>query len=596
MVGKHKDILITEKSTYSEDFKKIGFLNDFYDELIAYIINSIGENRIIELFEDYWSTEYNDENHEYYSIQSNSIVLLLKPYFNNEEHVNNLFDFLFEDRVIVFNHIFFPEHNGRDAFDYMKILSKLKRIWFNYCKFSTTYLELNNIEVFFQDCDFFDIYSISNSKLLTNTSNVIYQMCIFHQDIHISKMDNKENIIENTLFSDCYFKKEIDAENINFEKGLFNNTKHNEYIEISIIKLINCIINNDFILQGYKIQNLDLSETTFLRKTKIQYGEIKIDANFYNTKFEDLADFYRTKFYKVNFERTDFKNIAVFSEAEFSCDVDFKYTKFLSTSIFRDTIIEEELNLRDTIFKEDANFLDITSKSRKIYDEDKNDYIHIGELEDIKVSNRETARIIKNFFDNSNNILEANRFYKLEMKKREEELEKSFSKGRNIFEYLIFKFHGLSSNHSQNPLLAFFWIYLFSMFYSFFEFNSKMQEYSDKFQFSYFETIFKKISLNQELVVLLIIIGTIFVMGLIFALITKFKEIGLYSIFLLFITILYIIYTKDYSLSIVSNSFNPFSIMTGKDSLNVITLIYKIVIAYLIYQFIISIRQNTRRN
>ena len=182
------------------------------------------------------------------------------------------------------------------------------------------------------------------------------------------------------------------------------------------------------------------------------------------------------------------------------------------------------------------------------------------------------------------------------MKKREEELEKSFSKGRNIFEYLIFKFHGLSSNHSQNPLLAFFWIYLFSMFYSFFEFNSKMQEYSDKFQFSYFGTIFKKISLNQELVIPLIIIGTIFVMGLIFALITKFKEIGLYSIFLLFITILYIIYTKDYSLSIVSNSFNPFSIMTGKDSLNVITLIYKIVIAYLIYQFIISIRQNTRRN
>lgn len=181
------------------------------------------------------------------------------------------------------------------------------------------------------------------------------------------------------------------------------------------------------------------------------------------------------------------------------------------------------------------------------------------------------------------------------MKKREDELEKSFDKGKNIFEYLIFKFHGLSSNHSQNPLLVFFWIYLFSMFYSFFEFNSKKQEYSDKFQFSYFETLFEKISLSQDLLAFLIIIGTIFIMGVTFALITKLKEVGLYSISLIFITILYIIYTKDYCLSIVSNSFNPFSIMTGKDSLNIITLIYKIVIAYLIYQFIISIRQNTRR-
>lgn len=367
--------------------------------------------------------------------------------------------------------------------------------------------------------------------------------------------------------------------------------------------IFNSIIGSDFLLNDkqykkndkFELDLLNFNESTFKGKVKIQFYDSIKDANFYNTKFEDLADFYRTKFYKVNFERTDFKNIAVFSEVEFHCDVDFKYTKFLGTSIFRDTVIEGKLNLRDTIFKEDANFLDITSKSRKVYDEEKKDYIHIGELEDIEVSNRETARIIKNFFDSSNNIIEANRFYKLEMKKREEELEKSFSKGKNIFEYLIFKVHGLSSNHSQNPLLAFFWIYLFSMFYSFFEFNNKKQGNSDKFQFSYFETIFEKISSNQDLFAFLIIIGTIFIICVISALITKFKEVGLYSIFLIFITILYIVYTKDYCLSIVSNSFNPFSIMTGIDSLNIITLIYKIVIAYLIYQLIVSVRQNTRR-
>ena len=576
----NKCILHCEKSTYNIDFRKIGFLNNFYDELIEYIINFIGEKRIIEVFEDYWDTEYNDENHPYYSIQSNSIVSLLKPYFNNEEYVNNLFDFLFKDRVIVFNHIFFPEHDGRDDFDYMKILSKLKRIWFNYCKFSTTYLELNNIEVFFQDCEFFDRYSISNSKLLTNESNVIYQMCIFNKDIYISKMDNKENIIENTLFSDCEFKKKLEAEDISFKKGIFNNTKYNEYIEISKIRFFNCIIGNDFILQGYKIGNLDLSETTFLGKTKIQYCEIEVESLFYNTKFEDLADFYRTKFNKINFERTDFKNIAVFSEVEFHCDVDFKYTKFLGTSIFRDTVIEGKLNLRDTIFKEDANFLDITSKSRKGYDEEKRDYMHIGELEDIKVSNRETARIIKNFFDSSNNIIEANRFYKLEMKQREKELDfkKSFS------EWITFKIHSISSNHSQDWLLAIFWIISITFLYSYSNFllnNNK-----------------------TEIVLLPFIISFLVVFF-------NILEVSIYSNMkniykIVSVCLLYFIYgfiTTDFYLTNFSNNINPFSIIIdGNDDnkvakqIDFVTLIYKIIIAYLIYQLIVSVRQNTRRN
>ena len=42
---------------------------------------------------------------------------------------------------------------------------------------------------------------------------------------------------------------------------------------------------------------------------------------------------------------------------------------------------------------------------------------------DIKVKNRETARKIKDTFEKQNNIIEANRFYKLEMKEREKELK-----------------------------------------------------------------------------------------------------------------------------------------------------------------------------
>ena len=59
--------------------------------------------------------------------------------------------------------------------------------------------------------------------------------------------------------------------------------------------------------------------------------------------------------------------------------------------------------------------------------------------------------------------------------------------------------------------------------------------------------------------------------------------------------LIYIIFTEDYQLCIFSNIINPFSIMTGMDEVNFGTLVYKVIIAYLLYQFIVSIRQNIRR-
>lgn len=627
--------LIEEKKDWTKSEENIKY---FWSEIRKYILNTLKDekykveqyyidltNVIFPKFEEPYADTYEESCDDWYHDFCDEIITNSKFPSNDLKRIsgfnfsNSIFldvvdftDYQFEG--LVFNNTIFTEE----------------------CKFSNS--KINSI--FFQKTIFHKSTLFENSTINFHSyQSKDFENCEFHDKLIFDNIifnENKSKTL-NLDFKNTKFK-ELNISNTTFEKGLrFYKESNIEYLDIKNCKIrnlfiaakvpiidldsnkkeidrfvikpnnlksltiSNSLINKDFLLNDEgnnsksNLDFLNLRESTFKGKAKIKFFNFIKYADFYNTKFEDLADFSETKFYKVNFEETDFKNIAVFIESKFHCDVDFKCTKFLGTSIFRDTVITGELNLRDTIFKENANFLDITSKSRKVYDEEKKDFIHIGELEDIKVSNRETARVIKNFFDSSNNIIEANRFYKLEMKKREEELEKSFDKGKNIFEYLIFKFHGLSSNHSQNPLLAFFWIYLFSMFYSFFEFNSKKQEYSDKFQFSYFEIIFEKISLNQDLFSFLIIIGTIFIMSVIFSLITKFKEVGLCSLFLIFITILYIIYTKDYCLSIVSNSFNPFSIMTGKDSLNIITLIYKIVIAYLIYQFIISIRQNTRR-
>lgn len=528
-------------------------------------------------------------------------------------------EFIIDVNIDFSNSIFLDDVN----FNYYKFK---KFTCFNNVKFhgkcSFKYTEFN--EVSFDNVDFYKEVIFKNSILnfINHDSEKDFENTIFHDDIKF--YTSKFSTVESKKAYDIKFMgtqfKRIYIMGCDFEKGIcfFRDTKADIiainsatinflYIEsdvpnihisnnkkeinkltikhntLKLLTIHNAIIKEDFLLNKEQYQKrdifdldlLNLKESTFESKVKIQFYDCIQDANFYNTKFENLADFYRTKFYKVNFERTDFNNIAVFSEAEFYCDVDFKYTKFLGTSIFRDMVITGKLNLRDTIFKEDANFLDITSKSRKIYDEEKKDFIHIGELEDIEVSNRETARIIKNFFDSSNNIIEANRFYKLEMKEREKELDVK----KSFLEWIIFKVHSISSNHSQDWLIAVFWIISITFLYSYSNFL-----------------------LNKDKIELVIISFLIvFINILEVSIYNQIKNI--YKI--ISISLLYFIYgfiTSDFYLINFSNNINPFSIIIdGNDDnkiakqIDFLTLIYKIIIAYLIYQFIISIRQNTRR-
>ncbi|WP_228289361.1 hypothetical protein [Poseidonibacter lekithochrous] len=193
---------------------------------------------------------------------------------------------------------------------------------------------------------------------------------------------------------------------------------------------------------------------------------------------------------------------------------------------------------------------------------------------DFPVKNRETARIIKNSFEQQNNIIEANKYYALEMKEREKELNQDRKEGKNLLEWLVFKVHGLASNHSQDWLLSLFWILSFSFGYGFI---NCINEY-----------------LDNKLEFMLIDIFLFGVITLISAFVVESKRINNYIL----IAIFYLIYgftSKDFNLYDISNNINPFSIMTGWQELSFLTLSYKIIIAYLIYQLIISIRQNTRR-
>lgn len=342
--------------------------------------------------------------------------------------------------------------------------------------------------------------------------NGLYSNVLGYEDSFFEK-EKEKKFTQIVNFSDCTFLDSVDLKNIQFEKDIVF-SKCTLKDEMYFKKQQNIRIS---FLNCPEIESLNFSRIIFEQKVEIKDCVIK-SCNFENTRFKKVCDFYKTEFHQNNFNKTTFEDIVVFTESKFHEDVNFKYTTFEKLALFRKTIFEKTVNFEDAIIKEEANFLEITSKEDKI--------------EAIDVKNRETARIIKNSFEQQNNIIEANRFYALEMEKKSKELKIL----KNPLEWIVFKLHGISSNHSQNWLLTLFWIMIVSYLYILFS--------------------------------------------------TKFNLIE---------SFLYNLMIKKNLLNEIADLINPFSIMTSKDPITFELLLFKITIAYLIYQFIVSVRQNTRR-
>ncbi len=409
-----------------------------------------------------------------------------------------------------------------------------------------------------------------------NFKEDIFELPCFRSSKYVEdvRIEFEKCSVNHTLYLPFKFKEIVynDCEIRNFEA----NNNHHQTIQINNILFFNCEINklilkgllldflllkdikekqiNKLIIQGCELRNnfcidiknitirkIDFTNSIFEEKVKVKIKNCIIeDANFYNVKFKDLADFYKSQFEEVSFERTDFEDIAIFSECIFREDTSFKYTKFFKKAIFKDTIFKKTLDLRNTIFGDKADFLGVSSKQK--------------EIKDIKVRNRETARIIKNLFDESGNIIEANIFYKLEMDKRREELNQNGS----FRDKIVFNFHKYSANHSQDWDLALFWLIYFTFL----------------------------MTLKDDIKILIPIL--IFSIPFLFALF--YNRVLLY-VGLIVSFIFCFEATDKYNL----NSFFITYASVLKIDINGINVLYKILIGYLTYQFIISIRQNTRR-
>ncbi|MFT5660835.1 MAG: hypothetical protein ACI9TV_001479 [Sulfurimonas sp.] len=313
--------------------------------------------------------------------------------------------------------------------------------------------------------------------------------------------------------------------NINFDSCRFlGKTDFSLIQKAKNISFQKCLFCDYFELKGSQFNNLFLFENCKLYKK----------ATFQNIIFNGTTSFIKTTFYdNINFIHTKFESLALFNNVK-----------------------GNKLNFDNTFFKDEANFLNIKNKDGK-------------KLESKNIENRETARIIKHSFEKLDNIIEANKFYALEMEKREEELDV-----KNFAEWLVFKFHKISSNHSQDWLLPILWMFSISFFYiALFQINDMSHSLGDFLSYHIINVMLLLFLLHD------------------FKLFYKY----LYLIIPLWFVNLVSFCNFGEIFNTLADKINPFSIMTSKDPMTFHLLLYKIIIAYLIYQFIISIRQNTRR-
>lgn len=217
-----------------------------------------------------------------------------------------------------------------------------------------------------------------------------------------------------------------------------------DLFQISIIKILDKGTNK------IKIKNSKIT------KIMIQSTIFKYDFAIYNTNintiiandvdFEALSEFNEVTFQdEFYFNEITYKGFTLFDKCIFNTKANFEYIIFEKFASFRGSTFNKGLNLDYTSGDKEINFFGINGLENE---------------QSKKNTSRETYRIIKNNFEKNANKIEANKYHALELDQRRRELAKN--KWKNISDYIVFKIHDLSSEHSTNWFLALFWMFVVS--------------------------------------------------------------------------------------------------------------------------------------
>lgn len=263
--------------------------------------------------------------------------------------------------------------------------------------------------------------------------------CIINVNVQDTKID--ELYLLNKNFYSCKF------ENISLLSSEVNSVQidlHSTFIDLFQIVIME-IVNNE----NSKIE----VHNSHIKKIVIQDAIIKRDFTIYTTKidditiknvdFESLSEFNEVTFQdKFELREITYKGLTLFDKCIFNTKAEFEYIIFEKFTSFRGSTFNKGLNLDYTSGDKEINFFGINGLES---DESKYE------------TSRETYRIIKNNFEKNGNKIEANKYHALELDQKRRELEKN--KWQNFKDYIVFKLHDLSSEHSTNWFLVLLWIF-----------------------------------------------------------------------------------------------------------------------------------------
>ena len=314
--------------------------------------------------------------------------------------------------------------------------------------------------------------------------------------------------------------------------------------------------------------------------------------------YAEATYFSHCVFYGIaNFSHTSFSNEVIFNDAKFIKKADFSESSFVGDVYFNGAIFQSEVTFENSECTGIFDFSNVSFRSLLL---DKSDFPHASYLrlygwdndryEDIggmhlsakNFPSQETVRIIKAHFEKQNNIIESNKYFAIEQEIYTKILKIYKNKPHRLSILATLCLNKWVSNFGTDWIRPLFVMFIFGFFASFFY-----------IVFSNNPTI-----LNSSKDILLWTGGG-FMVSIVVYLLYHYKEGKLLTLAIVsYICLLY--FSQDFRLisNDISKLVNPLNIFKTKDYFEDIApygMFVKLIMATLIYQFIMAFRQNTRR-
>ncbi len=255
-----------------------------------------------------------------------------------------------------------------------------------------------------------------------------------------------------------------------------------------------------------------------------------------------------------------------------------KDSTFNGRFILKDSSFDAIFDLENVTFNKDVSFKNLSVLGIDLDSAFFNGSYNV-DFSELKIKNKEnltrsTARKIKHILEKDSNKIEANLYHSYELKARKSELESQSLSINNFLDKIVFFFNEKTSNHGLNWALPIYWMIFIGLFYS-----------------SYFYT--SNFNLLESLLFWISILSSIYIF-------LKFKITKIKKYFFAFLPsfLFYSVITwfnNDFGFDSI---FKFLNIISFEKDINISlaeSTISKAIMAYLIYQFVISLRKDTRK-